>query len=189
MNTKSSALPELNSISFYDMSIVSFRHVSKYSRSICVINVWPHHELWNDMRYTVSVRPIGNHNETRRGRYVDWRLFQVSEQKLIKWFRKSCPKLELALRLNWVMPTSLPASVVLYLQHPISKVSQNLHFLPFKYCNSIKFQLVDFRRHCILVVLQYIKRRKCMCENKVVGIKQLMQVVQLAWPSLNVMRI
>ena len=36
MNTKSSALPELNSISFHDMFIVRFLLVSLFSRIICV---------------------------------------------------------------------------------------------------------------------------------------------------------
>ena len=39
---------------------------------------------------------------------LDWRLFLVSEQSLIKWFWKSCPILELALHLNLTRPCQPP---------------------------------------------------------------------------------
>ena len=47
------------------------------------------------------------------GERLDWRLFRVSDQSLVKWFGKSCPLF--GFHLNCAMPTSLPASIV-YIQ-------------------------------------------------------------------------
>ena len=38
---------------------------------------------------------------------LDWRLFRVSDQGLIKWFGKSCRIFQLGWHLNWAMPNSL----------------------------------------------------------------------------------
>ena len=76
--------------------------------------------------YTLSQR------DSSRLKILTWRLFRVSDQRLIKWFGFFCPNFEFALRSNRAMLSALPASVV-YLQHLInSLLSQNLHFLPFK---------------------------------------------------------
>ena len=40
-------------------------------------------------------------------------IFWVSDQRLTKWFGESCHIFELSLYLNWAMPISLPASIVL----------------------------------------------------------------------------
>ena len=60
----------------------------------------------------ISVRLVEAEN-------LDWRLFQVSDQRLIKSIRRSCRTFELSLHLNWAMPTSLPAWIV-YIQHCIN---------------------------------------------------------------------
>ena len=70
---------------------------------------------------------------------LDWRLIWVSDERLLKWFRKSCRILKLGLHLNWAMLTSVPTSIV-YIQHRInSPLSWKLYFLPFKYCKPHKY--------------------------------------------------
>ena len=62
-------------------------------------NIWI---FWNYTKSSLS--------ETRRGWKMDWHLFRVSDQRLIKWFGKSCRIFELSLHLNLAMPNSLPTS-------------------------------------------------------------------------------
>ena len=65
-----------------------------------------HHGGWHLRSATlVSGRLVKAEN-------LDWPLFRVSEQRLIKWFRTFCHIFNLGLHSNWTMPTSLPTSVV-----------------------------------------------------------------------------
>ena len=102
----------------------------------------------------------------------DWLLFRVLEQRLIKWFGKSCPIFELGLHLiiNWTMPTSIPAlASIVYLQHPINfPLSRNLHFLPSYVVYSQNMHLGNIHRHytwpswiAYLWSLQCVKRMNC----------------------------
>ena len=95
---------------------------------------------------------------------LDWRLFRVSDQMLIKWFGKSCPIFELSLHLNWAMPTSS----IVYIQQSINfLLSRNLHFWPLYYwksptCAHWKWPpLIAY-----LWSLQYLKGRKCNFRDK-----------------------
>ena len=91
----------------------------------------------------VSVRHIEPEN-------LDWRLFRISDQRLIKWFEKSCPRFELGFHLNLAMPISLPGASVVYIQYRNnSPLSWKLHFLHFKYCKSHKYAMSDGHFHCL----------------------------------------
>ena len=86
------------------------------------------------------------------GEILDWCLFRVSEQRLIKWFGKPCPKFAFKL------PTSLPASIVF--QHhrfksPLSWV-RKLHFLPLSIVNSHKIEMSGGHLQCLRKLPWYI---------------------------------
>ena len=106
--------------SFTKMLFVSPYLLNNFPTSFCyvkwmvTVHWYLHTDLWNKscvLQNIVSVRLVEAEN-------LDWRLFRVSDKKLIKWFGKSCRIFELGLHLNWAMPTSLPASIV-YIQHSI----------------------------------------------------------------------
>ena len=89
----------------------------------------------------VSVRLIEAKN-------LDWHLFWISDQRLIKWICKSCHVFKLGLHLNWAMPTSLPTLVV-YIQHRVnSPLSRKLHFLPFQYYKPNKYAMSGGHFQC-----------------------------------------
>ena len=125
------------------------RHATKYTGHLHIIsyylpNKWSFMLL--EMLETTQVREhhlSGTGPELFSVRLVeaenlDWCLFRVSDQRLIKWFGKSCRIFELSLHLNWVMPTSLPASIV-NIQHCInSLLLPNMHLLPLYYRKSPK---------------------------------------------------
>ena len=80
---------------------------------------------------------------------LDWRLFRVADQKLIKWFGKSCYIFERGLHLNLTKRTSLPTSVV-YKQHQInSPLSRKLHLVPFKFCKPHKYAISGGHFQCL----------------------------------------
>ena len=91
----------------------------------------------------VSVRLVEAEN-------LDWRLFRVSDQRLIKWFGKSCHIFELSLHLNWAMPTSLPASIV-YIQHCINSLpSRNMQVLKIpQMCTWVIFEDIENGRYLL----------------------------------------
>ena len=98
--------------------------------------------IYNMYLSIVSVRLVEAEN-------LDWCLFRVSDQTLIKWFGKSCRIFELGFHLNWAMPNSLPASVV-EIQHCISSpLSQKLYFLPFNYCKPHKYSTSGGHFQCL----------------------------------------
>ena len=115
---------------------------------------------------------------------LDWRLFRVSDQRLIKWFGKFCCIFELRLHLNWAMPDSLPASFV-YLQQLInSLLSRNMHILPFeilkipKICTWVLVTFEDIKNghHSLHIrdngeFIQYLFL-KTIDEGRVVGMAQ-----------------
>ena len=136
---------------------------------------------------------------------LNWRLFRVSDQRLIKCFGKSCRIFELSLHLNWAMPTSLHASIVYihwYLQHCINflLLRNNCMCYLSKIENHPNVHLGNFQRHwrwppliTYLWGLQYLKGRKCNFRDngeliQYVVFKQLMWVGKLAWSSLNANR-
>ena len=119
-----------------EMSLVVY-HIAKIYNE-----VWMHHIGKCCRPIIVSVRLVKAEN-------LDWRLFRVSDQRLIKWFRKSCRIFELGLHLKWAMPNSLPISIV-YIQHCInSQLSRKLHFLPFKYCKPHKYAMSGGHFQCL----------------------------------------
>ena len=100
---------------------------------------------------------------------LDWRLFRVPDQRLIKWFGKSCRIFKLSLHLNWAMPNSLPHHLFKY----------NIVLTP-HWHNSFISYLLSIVNHtnvqwvaAIFIVyenypgahlgdIQYYKGRKCM---------------------------
>ena len=100
---------------------------------------------------------------------LDWCLLRVSDERLIKWLKKSWPIFKLSLHLNWAIATSQSASTI-YTYN--SLLSFCFHESCISYLCSIEnppnVHMGNFRRHwkwplliAYLWGLQSWKGRKC----------------------------
>ena len=91
----------------------------------------------------------GSLSETRRGWKFGLTPLLSLRSKAHKVIREILPYIRSRFAFNWVMPTSLPASIV-YIQDCInSPLSQKLLFLPFKYCKPHKYAMSGGHFQCL----------------------------------------
>ena len=118
-------------------------------------------EITNSFRGLVSARLV-------EAEILDWRLFRVSDQRLIKWFGKSCPLFELGLHLT--VPCQLPYPHQLFTYN--SPITYCYHETCISYLcsieNPLNVHLNNFQRHwkwplliAYLLGLKCLKGRKC----------------------------